>query len=94
MLESGPTEDEAKIIEEHYLYLKNLTEKGIVQIAGRTLISGKDSFGIVVFETNSLEEAEKIMNNDPAVLNNIMCSKLYPFKVSLSKNVLIDKSSN
>lgn len=89
MLESGPTDDEAKILEEHYLYLKNLTDKRIVHIAGRTLITNKDAFGIVVLETNSEEEAVQIMKNDPAVLKKIMCSELYPFKISLSKNTPI-----
>ena len=90
MLESGPTDEESEILNAHYLYLKKLTEKGKVHIAGRTLITTQDAFGIVVLETNSLEDAEKIMSNDPAVFHKVMSSKLYPFRISLSKNIQKD----
>lgn len=74
------TEEENKIISEHFLYLKNLLEKKILIFAGPEINA---KFGIAVLETNTEEEAEKIMKNDPAVVNKVFTAELYPFRVSL-----------
>ena len=36
MLTEGSTESESKTVSEHFDYLKDLTEKGTVMLAGRT----------------------------------------------------------
>ena len=52
LLTTGPTEDEKKIISQHFSYLKALMNKEIVILAGRTLNTDASSFGIVIFNQN------------------------------------------
>lgn len=44
------------------------------------------TFGIVIFEADSEEEAQLIMKNDPAVAEGIMTADLFPYRVALIKN--------
>ncbi|MEO8209088.1 MAG: YciI family protein [bacterium] len=78
--------DEARhIVSIHFQYLKDLTKEGIVFLAGRTVNEpmNDEDFGIVILETNTLEEAKSIMENDPAVKKKIMHAKLYEFSLAL-----------
>jgi uncharacterized protein YciI len=83
MLKTGPTKEESTIVEEHFNYLKALTGKGVVMLAGRTLTTGESAFGLVIFRAESEEAARAIMNNDPAVKNGLMRATLFPFRVAL-----------
>lgn len=71
----------------HFNYLKDLTNKGTVIMAGRSDydISSDNVFGIVVFEAATAEEATKIMQGDPAVIGKIMTAELHPFSVALMR---------
>jgi uncharacterized protein YciI len=69
--------DEA-IILEHVNYIKNLKEKGLVKLAGRS--EGKE-FALCVFEAEGEIEAFKIMQNDPAIKKRLMVGELYPFNL-------------
>lgn len=53
MLTTGPDDREARIIGDHFDYLKALTETGEVLTAGRTLTVDERSFGMVVLEAES-----------------------------------------
>ena len=77
------TEEENKIISQHFLYLKNLLERKILILAGPETNA---KFGIAVLETQTEEEAKKIMENDPAVSNKVFTAELFPFRVSLMRN--------
>lgn len=77
--ESMPEEDE-RIIEEHFRYLKDMLDAGELLMAGPCL---DFAFGVVVFEASSITTARKIMENDPAVKSGVMKAELHPFKVSL-----------
>jgi len=81
MLSTGPSEAEAKIVGEHFEYLKALVDKGVVLLAGRTLT--ENTFGVVVFEAESDAAAKDLMVNDPAVIHGIMHAELWPFRVAL-----------
>jgi len=83
MLTEGPTPEEAAIITEHFNYLQELTASGVIILAGRTLNIDPSSFGIVIFNADSLKKAEKIMNGDPAVVNGVMRARLYPYSIAL-----------
>lgn len=83
MLSTGSTDAEAKIVGEHFEYLKVLVDKGVVLLAGRTLTEDEHTFGIVVFEAESDAAAREIMNNDPAVIHGVMHAELWPFRVAL-----------
>ncbi len=83
MLPKGAYEVEARIISEHFNYLKRLTEDGVVILAGRTQNSDYSSFGIVLLKAETIEAAREVMLNDPAVKNNVFRAELYPYKTSL-----------
>lgn len=84
--EKNWTEKENNIVGSHFFRLKEFTEKGTVILAGRTLNMDETQFGIVIFEAADDIEAEKFMNDDPAVKEKIMTSELFPFYVALIKN--------
>ena len=83
MLSDGPTEEESRITGEHFNYLKDLTEKGVVLLAGRTINTDFSSFGIVIFRAESDDEAESIVQNDPAVKHKVMRAELFPYRIAL-----------
>ena len=39
------------------------------------------SFGIVLFNAETVEEAREIMLNDPAVKNKVFRAELFPYKM-------------
>jgi uncharacterized protein YciI len=83
MLTTGPTAAEAALIDGHFQYLKDLTDRGIVSLAGRTLNADSTSHGIVVFRAESEADARRIMENDPAVKIGVMLAELFPFRTAL-----------
>ncbi len=83
MLTDGPTPEEAEIVSQHFDYLKNLTERRIVLLAGRTLNTDPSSFGIIIFYADSEAAAREIVNNDPAVQGGVMRAELFPYRVAL-----------
>jgi uncharacterized protein YciI len=84
--ENNWTGKETKIVDIHFNKLKELTEEGIVILAGRTLTMDEDGFGIVIFEAENEKEAVKIMNEDPAVKEGIMTAELFPYRVALIRD--------
>jgi len=83
MLTSGSPEFESQIVSEHFKYLKQLTNDGVVILAGRTQNTDNGSFGIVVFNAETVEVAREIMLNDPAVKNKVFRAELFPYKMAL-----------
>jgi len=57
MLTDSPSEEKSQTVEKHYLYLKNLTEKGIFLMAGRTTNNDESTFGIVILKTETESDA-------------------------------------
>lgn len=85
MLSNGPTENESRIVNQHFEYLQGLLARGDLILAGRTQNTDETSFGIVIFEAASDADAEMIMQNDPAVNLGIFNAWLFPYQVALSK---------
>ena len=85
MLKS-PTEKENTIVEEHFTYLKELTAKGVLILAGRTLNADESSFGIVIFHADSEEAARRIMEGDPGVRKGVFRAEVFPFRVALMES--------
>ena len=83
MLANGSTEIESRVVSEHFNYLKQLTSDGVVILAGRTQNTDNSSFGIVLFNAGTVEEAREIMLNDLAVKNNVFRAELFPYKMAL-----------
>jgi uncharacterized protein YciI len=83
MLADGPTPDEERIVGEHFAYLRDLTARGVVKMAGRTLTTGPETFGICVLEVDDEAAALAVLRNDPAVMHGVMTAELYPFRIAL-----------
>jgi uncharacterized protein YciI len=83
MLADGPTEAEAATVAAHFDYLERLTGRGVVILAGRTLTTGADSFGIIVFKAADEAGAREIVEDDPAVRGGVMRATLYPYRIAL-----------
>ena len=83
LLTTGPSTDEKEIIAQHFSYLKNLMDKGIVILAGRTLNTDTSSFGMVIFNSESVEAAHQILLEDPAVKNKVFKGEIFPFRIAL-----------
>jgi len=75
-----PTEDEARIVREHYEYLERLRAEGRLVLAGPTAVRG-DTFGLGVFEQKDRAEVEAIMAAGPAVTSGIMVAEIRPFRI-------------
>ena len=83
LLAKGSTSNEDAILTEHFSYLSDLTTKGIVLLAGRTLNSDTSSFGIVILKAANENIARAIMLADPAVSRGVMRAELFPFRIAL-----------
>ena len=75
-----PTPEEESVMEEHFQYLKQATEDGIVLLAGPCL---DDTFGLIVFRSENDDAAHVFMFNDPSVKRNVMMAELHPMRISL-----------
>lgn len=87
MLTEGPTEDEGRIVAEHFAYLKALVEQGSVLLAGRTSDAGPDTRGLVIFEATDEGAARAIMEADPAVVQGVMTGTLQPYSIALAGRI-------
>lgn len=76
----APTPEEEAVLNEHFEYLKQATETGLVLLAGPCL---DDTFGLVVFRAENDEDANTFMFNDPSIKKNVMAAELHPLRVSL-----------
>ena len=85
MLTEGSTPEEDEIVGQHFAYLKDLTEKGVMILMGRTQTNDESTFGIAIFEAENEEAARIIMENDPAVAGGVMRATLYPYRVALMR---------
>ncbi len=79
------TEKEEKIIVRHFAKLQKLLKEGKLILAGKTSGLDEKTFGIVILEVESEDEAFTIMKNDPSVAEGIMEAELFPYHVALLK---------
>lgn len=85
MVTEGPTPEEAETVSRHFAYLKELTEKGVMILVGRTQNRDENTFGIAIFEAEDESAARQVMANDPVVISGVMRATLYPYKVALMR---------
>ena len=83
LTESTPEENET--VSRHFAYLKDLTEKGVMILVGRTQNEDESTFGIAIFEAEDESAARTIMEADPAVRSGVMRAVLYPYEVALMR---------
>ena len=77
------TEKEEKIVDRHFANLQKLLNEGKLILAGKTSGLDEKTFGIVIMEVETDDEALSIMENDPAVAEGIMQAELFPYQVAL-----------
>jgi uncharacterized protein len=83
MLGRARTAAELDVLRRHLAYLGAARDHGIVVAAGRTEAPEETTFGIVLFQAASEEEARSFMANDPAVVGRVMSAELYPFRLAV-----------
>lgn len=93
MLSSGPTPEEQAIVGQHFAYLQRLMAEGVVILAGRTLNTDETSFGIAIFNAESDEAAQQLVENDPAVQQGVMQAMLFPYRVALIAEGNVEEAS-
>lgn len=71
-----PVKD-AEILEEHIAYLNKYIAKGKIFAKGPFL---DHSGGLVIFETENVEEAKELIDNDPVIINNTRSYELKEWK--------------
>lgn len=82
-----PTADEQRIVAEHFAYLVELRDRGVVILAGRTQESG-DTFGLTIFEAVDEAAAREVMTSDPAVAAGVFDATLHPYRIAVARDGL------
>jgi uncharacterized protein len=77
-----PTEEESRIVSEHYEYLKPLRAEGRIVLAGPSALPG-DALGIGIFDQDDRGEVEAIVAADPAATCGIMTAEIRPYRISV-----------
>ena len=85
-VEENWTESDNKFTSDHFNYLLDLKAKGQLVLAGKTDGLDETTYGIVIFKAENDEEAKKIMENDPAIRNNVMIGTLHKYSVAIFNN--------
>ena len=78
------TDEESRIVSEHFEYLKRLLETKELIMAGRT---DKGEFGIAIFECDDEQHARRLTENDPAIKSGVFIPKLYRFHIALFRDI-------
>ena len=77
------TKEDEQIMSEHFSYLKGLIASKKLVLAG-PILNEKKPTGILIFECETIEEAQELMNEDPSIKKGIQkIILLEPFKLSL-----------
>lgn len=79
MVIDGPTEEEEEKLNQHFAYMREMTAKGVVHLAGRTTEKDVKAFGLVLLQAESEAAARAIMENDPGIKLGVMWGELHPF---------------
>jgi uncharacterized protein YciI len=81
----APKIKEEEVMARHFTYLKSLLENGKLFLAGPTLIES-DPFGIIIFETDTEEEARELLMQDPSIKSGVQkVADFRPIRLSLTK---------
>ncbi|MCP4571359.1 MAG: hypothetical protein GY838_03335 [bacterium] len=87
MLTVGPTPEEDRTLTAHFSFLTAQAEDGVVLLAGRTVTTGPETYGIVIFEAEDDVAARALMAADPAVVSGVMTGEVQPFRVAIGGDV-------
>ena len=73
------TPQESAKLEEHFNYLKKLTDGGAAVLVGR--VTEPPYTGLVVFYAGNRKEAEAVVAQDPAVAAGLFAGTVSPFRI-------------
>lgn len=85
--EDNWTNRENEIVDRHFANLQRLLGEGKLILAGKTAGLDDKTFGVVILEVASEEDAVALMRNDPAVAEGIMTAELFPYRVALMRGM-------
>jgi uncharacterized protein len=77
-----PTEEESRVVGEHYDYLVSLRDQGKLVVAGPSIVPG-DTIGIGVLTVDERDEVEAIVAADPAVSSGVMTAEIRPLRIAV-----------
>jgi uncharacterized protein len=77
-----PTDEESRIVGEHYAYLQQLRADGKLVVAGPSIVRG-DVFGIGVLDVDDEAEVHAIVESDPAVATGTMTAEIRPMRIAV-----------
>jgi len=85
--EANWTQQDQGVVGEHFQRLIKMKEAGVVVLAGRTdlALENPEMMGLVIFYAKDEKEALQFMQDDPAVKNKIMQTKVHPYGLALIK---------
>jgi len=78
------TDEEAEAVDSHFAYLEGLADEGTVLMAGRRADA---TMGLVIFVAEDDEEAQGLVDNDPAVRSGVFTAELAEFNIALWSNM-------
>jgi len=82
MSSEGPTSEEEAIVAEHFAWLQQHTDRGVMMLAGRALNTDESAFGVAICQAASVEEVQALMCRDPAVAPGGMHAGFLLFQVT------------
>ena len=78
-----PTPEEMEAVGGHFSYYSSLVKDGQMLLAGRSSGDADRVFGIGIFHAESLEQAEAIIQKDPAIVAGVMTAEVQPYGLAL-----------
>ena len=75
------TQHEQQVMADHFDFLKDLIARKLFVTAGPVL--SEPPFGLGIIRARSLEDAKKIMADEPSVKSGVMTYEIYPMVLSL-----------
>ena len=83
MLTIGPTDEEVKVVDDHFHHCQSLVAEGKMLLAGRTVGALSETIGIAILSAESDEEAQDLVDQDPAIVHGVMTAELQPYRLAL-----------
>lgn len=71
-------------LKKHHEYLRELHLQDILVMGGPVVGMGENRLSVMVLRTGSLEEAERLANQDPGVQMRLVRAEVWPWNVELS----------
>ncbi len=81
----APSDEEARLIGEHFAYLQSGHAAGDIVLVGRT--QEAPFLGIAIFEAESREDAQRFVDDDPAIRAGVFrVRSLQSYRVALLRD--------